>query len=402
MTIAGREIAVIGAGVGGLAAALALAQRGARVTVFEDAPALAEVGAGLQIGPNGVAVLEALGLRDAVEAAASVPEAIELRDYRAGRLVARLPLGAACVARYGRPYWQAHRADLLAALVAGATEAGVAVRTGARVARVSDDGAGVTIELGDGARLRAEAAISADGVRSGLRAATFGGAVPRFTGHVAWRGLVPAERLSSGLPPAATCVFMGPGRHLVTYPLRGGALWNVVAVEARDAWAAEGWSLPADPAELRRAFAGWTDAAARLVAAVEQPFLWGIFDHPPLPAWARGRIALLGDACHPMTPFLAQGAAMALEDAWVLATALDAAPDLPAGLTAYEDRRMPRATRVQRAAARNGRVYHLATPGLRDLVHLGLRAASGLAPGLLIGRFDWLYGANVVGVEATD
>ncbi len=194
---------------------------------------------------------------------------------------------------------------------------------------------------------------------------------------------------------------MGPGRHLVTYPLRAGTLWNFVAVEARAAWASEGWSEPDDPAALRRAFAGWSPATATLLGAVDQTFLWGLFDHPPLPAWTRGRVALLGDACHPMPPFLAQGAAMALEDAWVLGAALARAPDLAAGLAAYEDRRKPRATRVQRAAARNARVYHLAAPAPRAAAHLALRAASALAPGALLGRFDWLYGANVVGVGAS-
>jgi salicylate hydroxylase len=402
MALAGRAIAVIGAGVGGLAAATALAQRGARVTLMEQAPALAEVGAGLQIGPNGVAALEALGLRDAVETVAAVPEAVELRDHAAGRLVARAPLGAAAVARYGRPYWQAHRADLLAALAAGAAEAGVTLRTAARVEAVAQTDACVTLALAGGERVAAEAAIGADGVRSALRAAHFGGGAARFTGHVAWRGLAAADRLPSDARPRATTVFMGPGRHLVTYPLRGGALWNVVAVEARAAWTAEGWSARADPEEPRRAFAGWTDPVPQLLAALDETFLWGVFDHPPLPAWTAGRIALLGDACHPMTPFLAQGAAMALEDAWTLGACLATAPDLPAGLRAYEDRRKPRTTRVQRASARNARLYHLAAPGLRGLVHLGLRAASGAAPGLLLGGLDWLYGANVVGPDPTD
>jgi salicylate hydroxylase len=183
---------------------------------------------------------------------------------------------------------------------------------------------------------------------------------------------------------------MGPGRHLVTYPLRGGRLINFVAVEERAAWTAEGWTAPDDPANLRRAFAGWAEAAP-LLAAVESCFLWGLFDHAPLARWVSGRLALLGDACHPMLPFLAQGATMALEDAWVLAEELDSDPR---GLAAYEAARMARATRVQRAAARGGRLYHL-RPGMRELAHLGLGAASALAPGLLAGRFDWLFGADV-------
>lgn len=402
MALRGREIAVVGAGIGGLAAGLALARRGARVTVYEAAPALGEVGAGLQIGPNSVAVLEALGLRDAAEAVASVPEAIELRDGPTGRQVALLPLGAACLARYGRPYWQFHRADLLGVLARGATEAGVAICTGATVAGVVDAPEAVQLDLGDDGSARAEAVIAADGVRSAVRRAAFGSETPRFAGHVAWRGLLPADQLPLGLFPKSACVSMGPGRHLVTYPLRGGTLWNFVAVEARTAWTAESWTTADHPAALRRAFAGWSREVGTLLSAVEETFLWGLFDHPPLPAWAHGRVALLGDACHPMLPFLAQGAAMALEDAWVLAAALDAAADLPAGLATYEARRKARATRTQRAAARNGRIYHLASPVLRGAAHLGLRAASSVAPGALLGRFDWLYGANVVGTHAAD
>jgi salicylate hydroxylase len=230
MHLAGREIAVIGAGLGGLAAALALAARGARVTVCEQAPALTETGAGIQVSPNGVAILEALGLRDAAEAVASRPEAIELRDWRAGRTVARLPLGQACVARYGRPYWHLHRADLLDLLATAAIDAGVTLRLGYRIDEVADTSAGIRLRPEAGPDLHAEIAVAADGVRSPVRAAHLGGEPPRFTGHVAWRGLVEAARLPPGLFPRAACVTMGPGRHLVTYPLRGGTLLNFVAV----------------------------------------------------------------------------------------------------------------------------------------------------------------------------
>jgi len=400
MALLGREVAVIGAGVGGLAAALALAQRGARVTVVEQAAALGEVGAGLQLGPNSVAVIEALGLRDPVEAAASAPEAIELRDWRGGP-VARVPLGATAVARYGLPYWQVHRADLLAALAAGAAEAGVRLVLGTRALGVEERGDRVRLALEGADPAEAEIVVAADGVRSGVRRALLAGAPPRFTGHVAWRGLVPAERLPRGALPAGPCVTMGPGRHLVTYPLRGGRLWNFVAVEERQAWADEGWSVAGDPQELRAAFAGIWPGAAALLSAIDETFLWGLFDHPPLAAWTRGRVALLGDAAHPMLPFLAQGAAMALEDAWVLASTL-AAGDGAEGLAAYEDRRRARATRVQRAAARNGRVWHLRAPLARAAVDLALRAATAAAPDRLLARFDWLYGANVVGMAPTD
>lgn len=395
MGLAGRRIAVAGAGIGGLAAATALARRGARVRVFEQAQALGDVGAGVQVAPNGVAVLEALGLRAAAEARASLPQAIELRDFRSGRTVARAPLGARCVARHGRPYWQFHRADLLAVLAEGAIRAGVELCFGSRVVSARPGGDGVRLTCAAGVEHEVDLAVAADGLRSGLRAAHFGGAPARFTGHVAWRGLVEAARLPPGEFPDGACVTMGPGRHLVTYPLRGGRLINFVAVEARAAWTAEGWSARSDPALLRRAFAGWGGAAEALLAQVGETYLWGLFDHPPLPSWVRGRLVLLGDACHPMLPFLAQGATMALEDAWVLAAELDAAREVDQGLRAYQALRAPRTARVQRAAARNAWVYHLATPGLRQAAHLGIRGVARLAPDALLARFDWIYGENV-------
>jgi 2-polyprenyl-6-methoxyphenol hydroxylase-like FAD-dependent oxidoreductase len=394
MHLAGRDIVVIGAGIGGLAAATALAQRRARVRLFEQAPALAEIGAGIQVAPNGVAVLEALGLRDAAEARASLPEAVELRDFRGGAPVARVPLGQACVARYGRPYWHFHRADLLAVLAAGATDAGVELHLGTRVAGVAGEASGVRVTATDGTATDAEIAVAADGLRSDVRQDHFSGAPPRFTGNVAWRGLVGAERLPEALRAPVARVTMGPGRHLVTYPLRGGRLLNVVAVEERAAWTAEGWTTPDDPEHLRSAFSGWEGDAAAVLAELQDCFLWGLFDHAPLARWSAGRLALLGDACHPMLPFLAQGATMALEDAWVLAARLDLAADPVRGLMAYEADRLPRTTRVQRAAARNGRLYHLRA-GRRAVAHLGLRTVSALAPGLLAGRLDWLFGTDV-------
>ena len=393
MRLDGREIAVVGAGIGGLAAAIALAQRRARVRVFEQAAALGEVGAGIQIAPNGVAVLEALGLRDAAEVRASLPQAVELVDHRAARPVARVPLGQAIVARHGRPYWHFHRADLLAVLKGGAAEAGVALALGEAVEAVEP--ARGRLRLRGGAEAGPfDAVVAADGVRSGLRAAHLDAAPARFTGHVAWRALVPAARAPAEFLRPAARVTMAPGRHLVSYPLRGASLVNLVAIEERAAWAEEGWSLPGDPGQLRRAFAGWSGAAAALLAEVEACWLWGLFGHAPLAAWTTGRLALLGDACHPMLPFLAQGATLALEDAWVLAECLDLAADPREGLAAYEAARLARATRVQHAAARASRIYHLG-PGVRAPVQAALAGLSAVAPSLLAGRFDWLFGHDV-------
>jgi salicylate hydroxylase len=319
---------------------------------------------------------------------------VHLRDGLSGRSVARVPLGLTAAARYGRPYWQFHRADLLGVLASHLGEAGVTLRLGTRIARLEPEERGVVIHPDGTAPARFAVAIAADGVRSRIRQAHFAGAPARFTRHVAWRGLVPGGPDA----PEETTVFMGPGRHLVAYPLRDGRQINVVCVEERAEWVEEGWTHPDLPETVRAAFAGWAPEVERLLAGLRDTFLWGLFDHPPLPAWARGRLALLGDACHPMVPFLAQGATMALEDAWVLAAELDLAADPAAGLAAYEDRRKPRASRVQRAAARNGTLYHLREP-LRRVAHLGLGVAGRLAPGALLGRFDWIYGADVVSAD---
>lgn len=401
MRLEGCEVAVIGAGIGGLAAALALAQRRAWVQVFERLDTGHEVGAGIQIAPNGVAVLEALGLRDAVETVASLPAGVELCDHADGRLVAQVPLGQSCVARYGRPYWHVHRADLLRLLAQAARAAGVEIVGGTQIRALRGFEEKPACVAADGTVHGADLVIAADGMGSRVRRSYLAGEAPRFTGHVAWRGLVDASKLPKGAVPDGARVTMGPGRHVVTYPLRGGSLVNFVAVEARGEWAAERWRSPGDPDELRAAFAGWDARTRALLQAVEEIYLWGLFDHPPLPAWVRGRVALLGDACHPMLPFLAQGATMALEDAWVLAAELDVGETPERGLLAYEARRAPRAGRVQRASAGNGRVYHLANPVLRAGVHRALGAVARVAPGQLLRRFDWIYGADVVSAGAT-
>ncbi|MFQ5623872.1 MAG: FAD-dependent oxidoreductase [Paracoccaceae bacterium] len=394
MKLKGLDIIVVGGGIGGLAAALALARRGAEVRVLERSPALEEVGAGLQISPNGVAVLAALGLAEAAARVANVPEAVELRNGRSGALVARLPLGATIERRHGHPYWQFHRADLLDVLAAAVRSRGVYVRLGAEVANISETAEAVHVGLDDGSNLTADCVVAADGVRSFVRSALFHGPEARFTGQVAWRGLVDAGMLPAGTVANAATVFMGPRRHLVAYPLRGGSVINVAAFEERAAWTAEGWTHAENPENLRRAFSGWGRAVSALLEAVDQTFLWGLFDHPVLPRWALKRVALLGDACHPMLPYLAQGATMALEDAWVLACSLAQARDVADGLVSYARKRKPRATRVQQAARTNARVYHARAP-LALPLHLGLGAVSRLAPGLLLGKFDWLYGRDV-------
>lgn len=382
---------MVGAGVAGLAVARALALRGASVTVLEQADAIREVGAGLQISPNGAAVLRALGLQGALDAASLRGQAVELIDGPSGEGVVRLDLARL---RPGQGYHFLHRADLISLLLHAATEAGVTLRLLSRIEAVDLAGAKPAVLLEGGQRLEASLLIGADGLHSRMRTALNGAETPFFTGQVAWRAVIAAE---PGAQPVAE-VHMGPGRHLVSYPLRGGTLRNIVAVEERSRWAEESWTLRDDPMDLRLAFAGFSPRVRGWLDRVEDPWLWGLFRHPVADRWTKGlsdgAVAILGDAAHPTLPFLAQGASMALEDAWVLADSLARHDSVAAALAAYQAARKPRTTRIVAAADANARAYHLS--GLPRLVgHTGLRLLGRMSPGTMLSRFDWLYGHDV-------
>ncbi len=391
MSLIGHSATVLGAGIAGLAAARALALRGAEVTVLEQATALGEVGAGLQVSPNGAAVLHALGLGPGLRGASIRATGVRLCDGLTGATVLHMDLARL---RPDLGWHLVHRADLIALLETGAREAGVTVQTGTRVHRVDllqDRPVALTPE---GGRFQRGLLVGADGLQSVLRADLNAGTVPFFTGQVAWRAVIagnPADR-------AEVEVHMGPRRHLVSYPLRGGTLRNIVAVEERAEWTVEGWDHRDDPGHLRAAFAGFGPRARGWLDQVAEVWLWGLFRHPVAARWVqalpRGGAAILGDAAHPTLPFLAQGANMALEDAWVLAARLAGADTVAAGLAAYQATRRDRAVRIVEAANRNARTYHLA--GLtRTLGHAGLRAVGAVAPGLMLRRFDWLYRHDV-------
>lgn len=368
MSLAGRPVTVAGGGVAGLAVARALAVRGAEVALHEQAAEIGEVGAGLQISPNGLRVIDALGLGHALRAVSVPAAAIRLRDYR-GADVLRLDLARHAA---GQEYLLVHRARLVEVLETGAREAGVLIRTGSRLEPPGPEGL----------------LIGADGLHSRFRAELNGDTRPFFTGQVAWRALVS----DPGAAPEVQ-VFMGPGRHLVTYPLAWG-LRNIVAVEEREGWAAEGWQHEDDPDNLRRAFSGFTPEVRHWLDKIEQVHLWGLFRHPVAARWHDATRAILGDAAHPTLPFLAQGANMALEDAWVLADRLDRLPRAEA-LADYQAARRDRVERVIAAANANARNYHLSSPILRTAAHAALRIGAALAPAAALRRFDWIYGHDV-------
>lgn len=391
MSLIGQSVTILGAGVAGLAVSRALALRGCRVTVLEQADAIREVGAGLQISPNGACVLRALGLQPQLDAVSTRAEAVQLIDGPTGDPVTRLDLARL---RPDQGYHFLHRADLVSLLLKGATEAGVTLRLLSRAVAVDLSGPHPAVTLDTGERIETPFLVGADGLQSRTRAALNGPEQPFFTHQVAWRAVIPCE---PGAAPVAE-VHMGPGRHLVSYPLRGGTLRNIVAVEERAKWAEEGWTLRDDSMDMRLAFAGFSPRVRAWLDRVEDPWLWGLFRHSVAQTWVKpmgqGGVALMGDAAHPTLPFLAQGASMGLEDAWVLARALASHDTVAAALAAYQMLRKPRTTRIVAAASANARAYHLS--GLPRMIgHAGMRALGRLSPGTMLSRFDWLYGHDV-------
>lgn len=378
---------VVGGGIGGLTAATALARQGVAVTLLEQAPRFSEIGAGLQVSPNGLNVLRKLGLEPALRQRGAVTgQAVRLMDGESGAQVARLDL-----ARLPKDqrYYFLHRADLVAVLADAARRANVTFEMNAQVAAIRP-GAAAQVQMADGSTRRAELVVAADGIHSVARSVLNGADKAGFSGQVAWRALVP-NRWEH--PPEAR-VAMGAGRHLVSYPIRGGEQVNLVAVEERADWAAEGWTHRDDPAHLRTAFADFGGLARQMIDAVQDVTLWGLHLHPVAQYWQDRNVALLGDAAHPTLPFLAQGANMALEDGWVLAEAI-ARRGLADGLAAYQARRQPRVRRVVKASEGNAARYHLDPGPVRWAAHTGLRLGSWLVPGRMLGAFDWLYGHDV-------
>lgn len=384
----GQEVTVLGAGIGGLSVALALALQGAKVRILEQSDAIREVGAGLQVSPNGMAVLTALGVGEAVAAAAIQARAINLLDCRRGAPVLRLDLS---LLRPDQPYRFVHRADLIDILAEAARSAGVEILLSHSVTSVKVMPDGVQLRVAGEGVMMPGIAIASDGVRSLARTAVGPAPEAEFTRQVAWRATVPMEH---DVAPEVR-VFMGPGQHLVAYPLRDGRLLNLVAVQERSGWADEGWHHRDNPTALIQAFQGFAPEVRDLLAQVHEVHLWGLFRHPVAETWHRGGLALLGDAAHPTLPFLAQGACMALEDAWVLATCLASDNRPQQAFAQYQALRRARCVRIVEAANFNARAYHLSSPPVRFLAHTALRIGGRIAPESPLRRFDWLYGHDV-------
>jgi salicylate hydroxylase len=393
---ASRTIVIAGAGIGGLTAALALAQRGFRVVVLEKAERLEETGAGLQLSPNASRVLIDLGLEPRLAARVITPDAISIMSAQRGGEIARLPLGEVATFRAGAPYWIVHRGDLQSALLAQVRDnPGIELRLGCQFEDAVIHAKGISVGQRRGSSRQQETAlalIGADGVWSAVRHQLYPQTQPTFSGLIAWRGTIDARQLPRELAPRRVQLWMGPAAHLVAYPISGGKQINVVAI-LPGTWNRPGWSEPGNPNDIKSQFSSsWPGASRMMIGAVDDWRRWALFTVRDGGVWGSGAMALLGDAAHAMLPFAAQGAGMAIEDAAVLAKCLsensgDSASSITAALERYAGARRYRVARVQRHARQMGRIYHLGGPVAyaRDLVI----KASGAQR--LLSRQDWIY-----------
>ncbi|MGL4573517.1 MAG: FAD-dependent monooxygenase [Burkholderiaceae bacterium] len=360
------RVLIAGGGIGGLAAALACTRAGCEVLVLERAAQFESIGAGVQLGPNVTRILQRWGMQSALqEHAAFVPQ-LQVKNAVTGAVLATLPLGQRAQARYGAPYVTVHRADLHAMLAAAAQAAGATVQPGYTVAGFAPDAARVHVQTQNGEALTADALIGADGLNSRIRTQLLADGAPQPTGHLAFRALVAQDALPQSLRSTQITVWLGPRLHVVQYPVRGGAALNIVAFVHGQALATSDWDNATTAEQLLTAMAGTTTALQNVLRAVTASTagwrLWVMYDRPPLTSaaqMARGNVALLGDAAHPMRPYLAQGAGMAIEDADALEIALKQSPsDMPAALAHYARMRWQRNARVQARARRNGQIFH--------------------------------------------
>lgn len=393
------RVAIIGGGIGGLAAALALDRRGIEVTVYEQTAQLSAIGAGLNLSPNALKAFRVLGIEAAAVAAGCQSDYQLIRSWRSGRVIACQPRTGPMLERYGAPYLTIHRADLLAILARALPEGRIAF--GRSCVAVETAGPTAIAHFADGSAVEADLVVGADGIHSVVRTSLFGPDAPRFTGCICWRGLVPTEAAPRALRAAELTAWWGPHGHVVHYPVRGGALVNFVAHWDSESWTEESWTRECERQDLVATYAGWHEALLRLFAASERYYKWALYDRDPLPRWSAGRGTLLGDAAHAMLPYLGQGACMAVEDGCVLAAVLaDGQDEIAGALQRYERLRLPRTRQAQLGSRARARENHLASPWarLRRDVRLALRSRFGRDRTAL--QAAWLYAYDVADVAA--
>jgi salicylate hydroxylase len=397
MTARQLHIAVIGGGIGGLTAALSLRQAGFEVDVYEQAAELTEVGGGINMAPNATRVLRRLGLAEGLDREGVRPLGTHQRRWQDGRTLQRAPLNPLCEELYGAPHMTIHRADLLNVIASGFPAEHIHLDH--RLSGLADKGDGIEARFENGARVAVDLLVGADGIHSAVRAALFGEKAPRFTGCVAYRGLVPAERIADLGLEVGSQSWVGPGAHLVHYFVSRGHLLNFVGWTEHDAWNREDWTDRATVARALTAFEGWHEQVRQIIAAADTCFIWALFDREPLPRWSVGRTTLLGDACHPMHPFMGQGAAMAIEDGAALAACLGGAGagDPAEALQRYERLRLPRVTRLQDMSRANKTRFHMPDGPAQEARDAEWAKAGDRSPDAL----SWLYGFDPSDIERT-